>query len=47
LYETFEVTGDVRSDMDRIRAFYEGANGKYPASFGPIRLREEVAAKVE
>lgn len=37
------LTGDVRADMDRIRAFYADKNpAPYdPAKFGPIRLREE------
>jgi len=37
------LTGDVRADMDKIRAFYEGKEGKYPENYGPIRLREEDA----
>jgi 1-acyl-sn-glycerol-3-phosphate acyltransferase len=39
------LTGDVRADMDRIRAFYaaQGPTAYDPASFGPIRLREEAA----
>jgi 1-acyl-sn-glycerol-3-phosphate acyltransferase len=38
-----ELTGDVRADMDRIRAFYEERRpmGHSPDDFGPIRLREE------
>ena len=37
------MTGDVRADMDRIRAFYakQNAVGYYPENIGPIRLREE------
>jgi len=37
------MTGDVRADMDRIRAFYAEKKpvAFEPASFGPIRLREE------
>lgn len=34
-------SGDLRADMDRIRAFYADKIGKYPADFGPVRLREE------
>jgi 1-acyl-sn-glycerol-3-phosphate acyltransferase len=34
-------TGDVRADMDRIRAFYAPKRGKYPAQATPVRLREE------
>jgi 1-acyl-sn-glycerol-3-phosphate acyltransferase len=36
-----EPSGDVRADMDRIRAFYSGRHGKHPERFGPVRLREE------
>jgi 1-acyl-sn-glycerol-3-phosphate acyltransferase len=38
-----EVTGDVRADMDAIRAFYEKMKPqpRHPDQFGPIRLREE------
>jgi 1-acyl-sn-glycerol-3-phosphate acyltransferase len=36
-------TGDVRADMDRIRAFYEGIAGRYPSLATPVRLREEEA----
>ncbi len=37
------LTGDVRADMDKIRAFYAKMQPvPYdPAKFGPIRLREE------
>jgi 1-acyl-sn-glycerol-3-phosphate acyltransferase len=37
------MTGDVRADMDKIRAFYEKQKPvPYdPSQFGPIRLREE------
>lgn len=34
-------SGDVRADMDRIRAFYASKRGKYPAQATPMRLREE------
>jgi 1-acyl-sn-glycerol-3-phosphate acyltransferase len=39
------LTGDVRADMDRLRAFYEEKKpvAFAPGSFGPIRLREEPA----
>jgi 1-acyl-sn-glycerol-3-phosphate acyltransferase len=37
------LTGDVRLDMDRIRAFYDPAWGKYPDQSGVIRLSEEEA----
>jgi 1-acyl-sn-glycerol-3-phosphate acyltransferase len=36
-----EATGDVRADMDRIRAFYADKVARYPAQFGAVRLREE------
>ena len=37
------LSGDVRADMDRIRAFYAAMKPVpfAPGSFGPIRLREE------
>ena len=40
------LTGDVHADMDRVRAFYAEKKPVAfdPSSFGPIRLREEVAA---
>lgn len=45
--EPLVLTGDVKADMDALRAFY--AAGDYgparPADFGPVRLREEDAAK--
>lgn len=34
-------TGDVRADMDRIRAFYADKTGFKPANTGTPRLREE------
>jgi 1-acyl-sn-glycerol-3-phosphate acyltransferase len=34
-------TGDVRADMDRIRAFYADKVGRFPEKFGPVRLQEE------
>lgn len=37
-----EPTGDLRGDMDAIRAFYADKVGKYPEKFGPVRLREEM-----
>lgn len=41
--EPIELTGNVKADMDRLRAFYEDNDPKprYPEKFGPIRLREE------
>jgi 1-acyl-sn-glycerol-3-phosphate acyltransferase len=41
LFDMVEATGDVRADMDKIRAFYRNVVGKYPQDFGPIRLRDE------
>lgn len=37
------MTGDVRADMDALRAFYAERNpaAYAPSKFGPIRLREE------
>lgn len=34
-------TDDLSADMDRIRAFYEGKQGKYPDQVSRIRLRAE------
>lgn len=34
-------SGDIRADMAKIRAFYDGREGKRHASFTPPRLREE------
>jgi 1-acyl-sn-glycerol-3-phosphate acyltransferase len=36
-------TGDLRADMDRIRAFYADKQGKFPDNMTPVRLREEDA----
>jgi len=38
---TFSPTGDVRADMDRIRAFYSDKTGIKPEGFTEPRLREE------
>ena len=35
------LTGDVRADMDQVRAFYEPMDGLRPGRFGPVRLRDE------
>jgi 1-acyl-sn-glycerol-3-phosphate acyltransferase len=35
------LTGDQRADMDRIRAFYDGIEGRHPDQHTPVRLREE------
>ncbi len=34
-------TGDMKADMDRIRAFYADKTGKYPGTETPIRLKDE------
>lgn len=34
-------SGDLKKDMDAVRAFYRDIRGKYPANEGTIRLREE------
>ena len=39
--EATYLSGNVRADMDRIRAFYRGATGLYPEMTGEIRLKEE------
>jgi 1-acyl-sn-glycerol-3-phosphate acyltransferase len=36
-------TGDLNSDMAYLREFYAPMKGRFPALFGPIRLREERA----
>lgn len=38
----FVPTGDMRADMERIRAFYAGVSGANPGNHTPIRLREEL-----
>lgn len=40
---TFELTGDVAADMDRIRAFYADKAGVRPEHRVEPRLREELA----
>jgi 1-acyl-sn-glycerol-3-phosphate acyltransferase len=37
-------TGDVRADMDVLRAFYAGKQGRHPERQGPIRLEAEDSA---
>ena len=41
--DAIHPTGDIPNDMERIRAFYEGRQGRYPELFGPVRLAEEDA----
>ena len=43
LSESLWPSDDVRADMDRIRAFYEGVVAKYPENFSPVRIKEEEA----
>ncbi len=43
----FYPTGDIKADMDHLRAFYSGIVGDVPENFGPVRLREEVPVEVE
>lgn len=38
---SFVPTGDIRADMDRIRAFYEEITARYPDATTPIRLLDE------
>lgn len=38
---TLAASGDVASDMDRIRAFYATKRARHPGSATPVRLREE------
>jgi len=39
----FTPSGDVRADMDRVRAFYAPIRGRFPEQMTPVRLREEDA----
>jgi 1-acyl-sn-glycerol-3-phosphate acyltransferase len=41
--DPIHLTGNVRADMDQLRAYYHdaAAMARYPENFGPIRLREE------
>ena len=36
-----DPSGDVRADMEQIRAFYRDKVALYPEDFGPVRLRDE------
>ena len=38
-------SGNVKADMDIVRAFYEGKCGRYPEKQGPIRLSAEAPPK--
>jgi 1-acyl-sn-glycerol-3-phosphate acyltransferase len=44
LFDVMHPTGDLKADMDRIRAFYHADQAKFPADFGPVRLKEETPA---
>lgn len=46
LGDPIHLTGDVRVDMDAIRAFYAkvAPAGRFPRDVGPIRLRDEDVA---
>lgn len=35
------LTGNIKADMDSIRAFFAGAVGKYPDRMGEVKLAEE------
>ena len=35
------MTDDMSADMDQIRSFYGGMEGKFPELSGPMYLREE------
>jgi 1-acyl-sn-glycerol-3-phosphate acyltransferase len=39
---SFVPTGDVKADMDKLRGFYEGIEGKFPKSQNTIVLKEEL-----
>ena len=39
----FVPTSDVSADMDRVRAFFDGVEGRYPSKHSAIRLAEEDA----
>lgn len=41
------TSGDVRADMDRIRAFYADKTGRHPAKFTVPRLAQEAQAPAE
>ena len=43
----FYPSGNLREDMDVIRAFYSNKKGKFPELFGTIRLLEEDSATTD
>ncbi len=38
----FPATGDMKQDMDLVRAFYADKCGRHPELFGPVQLEEEL-----
>lgn len=40
---SFKPSGDITGDMDKIRSYYQGVQGRFPHKQTPIRLREEAA----
>ena len=38
------ASGNVRTDMEPIRAFYDGVTARYPECVTPVRLAEEEEA---
>ncbi len=44
---SFEPSGDLRADMDHVRAFYAPIRGKHPENESTIYLREEEATTRE
>ena len=43
---TFMPSGDLRADMDKIRAFYAGKVARHPDQAGEVRLREETGNRL-
>jgi 1-acyl-sn-glycerol-3-phosphate acyltransferase len=41
----FHPSGNVAADMDRLRAFYDGIQGRFPHLTTPVRLPEEDAVE--
>lgn len=41
------LTGDRKADMDQIRAFYKGIDGKHPELHTPVKLRDESPLEAE
>ena len=38
---SIDLTDDVTADLDKIRAFYKGMEGRFPEKQNPIRLKSE------